>query len=131
MILLFVYLSDERKTASNRMEYLRRLSVTGSEDCVKNPIMIGCYSKVPRHAAKIKTSDGEAYAGGVKNMLVLGKEENIIVGAGDGTIELVQISEDLVASCAGNKTKKLLILPCIITVNHTIVSMFQKNSFLS
>ncbi|XP_076240954.1 cilia- and flagella-associated protein 52 [Calliopsis andreniformis] len=109
-----------------------RLNIAGSEDCIKHPIMVGCYAKIPQRATKIKTSDGEAYAGGVQNLLLLGKKEKIIVGAGDGTVELAEISKDLVESYVGNKTKKLLILPCIVThrkanVCATVTSMVPYN----
>lgn len=80
--------------------------------------MIGCYSKIPR-ATKGKTSgEGEAYAGGVRNLLLLRKEE-IIVGTGDGTVELAEISTDSLH--VRDRTKKLLVMPCIKTVNETIL----------
>lgn len=76
--------------------------------------MIGCYSKIPTHPKKSNTCDGQVYAGGVKNLLLLEKGK-LIVGAGDGTVELTEIRKE--STCAINKIKKPLIVPAIITVN--------------
>lgn len=39
---------------------------------------------------KMKAGEGDLYAGGVKTLLLL-KDERLIVGAGDGTVELIEI----------------------------------------
>ncbi|XP_053987938.1 cilia- and flagella-associated protein 52 isoform X2 [Hylaeus volcanicus] len=89
-----------------------RLNMSESNVESKYPIMIGCYSKISR-STKTKPSNGELYAGGVTNLLFLQKQE-MIVGTGNGTVELIEIPEEPVAP-VGIKTKKLLVVPCIIT----------------
>ncbi|KZC13749.1 WD repeat-containing protein 16 [Dufourea novaeangliae] len=111
-----------------------RLNATELHLC---PIMTGCYSKVPRATKTKRTREEGAvhvYAGGVKNLLLLRKEK-IIVGAGDGTIELIElITTD--ATPVRNGSRKLLVLPCIIThrtgnVCGTVTSMIKyKDDFI-
>lgn len=80
--------------------------------------MVGCYSKIPRHTSKANSNGGEVYAGGVKNLLLLPKKK-IVVGAGDGTVELIEIKENSGFVKNGAK-KNSLIIPCIITVSATM-----------
>ncbi|XP_018350730.1 PREDICTED: cilia- and flagella-associated protein 52 isoform X2 [Trachymyrmex septentrionalis] len=54
------------------------------------PVMIGCYSKITRDPRKMKMGEGDLYAGGVRSLLIL-KDGKLVVGTGDGTIELIQI----------------------------------------
>lgn len=83
---------------------------------VQTPIMIGCYSKIPTNLKRLKTGEGDLYVGGVKNLLLLSNGQ-LIVGAGDGTIELTEI----VNIETGNSTKiKLPTVPRIrvVSCNH-------------
>lgn len=57
---------------------------------VRLPVMIGCYSKITRNPRKMKMGEGDLYAGGVRSLLLL-KDGKLVVGTGDGTIELIQI----------------------------------------
>ncbi|XP_033214213.1 cilia- and flagella-associated protein 52 isoform X2 [Belonocnema kinseyi] len=57
---------------------------------VQSPIMIGCYSKIPKDPRKMKTGMGDLYPGGVKTLLLL-DDEKILVGSGGGNIELIKI----------------------------------------
>ncbi|XP_012271661.1 cilia- and flagella-associated protein 52 [Orussus abietinus] len=54
------------------------------------PIMVGCYSKIPKDPKKRKTGEGDLYGGGVTNLLLL-EDGRVVVGAGDGTVEIVKI----------------------------------------
>ncbi|KAL0107174.1 hypothetical protein PUN28_015593 [Cardiocondyla obscurior] len=54
------------------------------------PVLIGCYSKITRNSRKMKMGEGDLYAGGVKSLLLL-KDGKLVIGTGDGTIELIQI----------------------------------------
>ncbi|XP_015588668.1 cilia- and flagella-associated protein 52 isoform X2 [Cephus cinctus] len=85
-----------------RLNYHRDLAHT---EPVRNPIMIGCYSKIPKDLKKMKAGEGELYAGGVRVVLLL-KDGRIIVGAGDGTVDLVEIIENDI-----NVTNKSVKLP--------------------
>ncbi|XP_017767135.1 PREDICTED: cilia- and flagella-associated protein 52 [Eufriesea mexicana] len=89
-----------------------RLNIAKSKEANKYPVMIGCYSKIPTHPKKSNACDGQVYAGGVKNLLLLEKGK-LIVGAGDGTVELTEITKESI--CTINKTKKPFIVPAIIT----------------
>lgn len=95
------------------------------DESIAYPIMIGCYSKIPHATTNSKKTriTGAVYAGGVKNLLLLENGE-IIVGAGDGTVESIEIVKSDAAAAAAfvkNGYEKLLVLPCIITVmNETI-----------
>lgn len=75
--------------------------------------MIGCYSKIPTQKRKTNSQNGEIYAGGVKNLLLLEKEK-LIVGAGDGTVELIEIIKE---SKLTAKITKALVIPAIMTVS--------------
>nr|XP_033335885.1 cilia- and flagella-associated protein 52 [Megalopta genalis] len=81
-----------------------------------NPVMIGCYSKIPRAGTKPKTC-GMVYAGGVKSLLLL-RNEQLIVGAGDGTVELIEITKGDATPVKNGSTREKLfchVLPCIVT----------------
>ncbi|XP_071650715.1 cilia- and flagella-associated protein 52 [Temnothorax longispinosus] len=70
-----------------------RLNLRGDLQCgepARLPVMIGCYSKITRDPRKMKTGEGDLYAGGVRSLLLL-KGGKLVVGTGDGTIELIQI----------------------------------------
>ncbi|KAG5329830.1 CFA52 protein, partial [Acromyrmex charruanus] len=54
------------------------------------PVLISCYSKITRDPRKMKMGEGDLYAGGVRSLLLL-KDGKLVVGTGDGTIELIQI----------------------------------------
>ncbi|KAG7210883.1 hypothetical protein KM043_012364 [Ampulex compressa] len=73
-------------------------------------VMIGCYSKVSR-PKRAKTAEvGLLYSGGVKSLLLL-EAGRAVVGAGDGTVELVEIPS---ASAGTSKTSILPTTPRII-----------------
>ncbi|XP_039306086.1 cilia- and flagella-associated protein 52 [Solenopsis invicta] len=70
-----------------------RLNLRDDLQCgepMRLPVMIGCYSKITRDPRKMKVGEGDLYAGGVRCLLLL-KDEKLVVGTGDGTIELIQI----------------------------------------
>ncbi|KOC68786.1 WD repeat-containing protein 16 [Habropoda laboriosa] len=101
------------------------------ESVAKHPVMIGCYSK--------KTKNGEVYAGGVRNLLLSerdNKQHLVVVGAGDGTVELIEIRNESSTLVVASKTNNLLIIPAIITrrtanVCATVTSMnWYKNDFI-
>lgn len=56
----------------------------------RTPVMIGCYSKITRDPRKMRTGEGDLYAGGVSSLLLL-KDGKLVVGTGDGIIELIEI----------------------------------------
>ncbi|KAL6443642.1 hypothetical protein ACFW04_001630 [Cataglyphis niger] len=60
------------------------------ESPARSPVMIDCYSKITRDKRKMKTGEGDLYAGGVRSLLLL-KDGKLLVGTGDGTVELIQI----------------------------------------
>lgn len=70
------------------------------------PVMVGCYSKIPDDPKKLKTGVGNLYSGGVTQLILL-PNKKIIVGTGNGTIELIEI----VSIPAGAMTKQLVKLP--------------------
>lgn len=80
---------------------------------VQSPIMVGCYSKIPKDPRKMKTGMGDLYLGGVKTLLLL-NDERILVGSGGGNIELIKIVDIPVHF---NKGVKLPSTPQIQTVN--------------
>ncbi|XP_043524972.1 cilia- and flagella-associated protein 52 [Frieseomelitta varia] len=114
-----------------------RLNIDESEEGSKYPVMIGCYSKIPtRRRTRVAKTNGpnvEVYAGGVKNLLLLEKDK-LIVGTGDGTVELIEITKD--ARLNVNKMNKSLTIPAIITyrtanVCAMVTSLIRyKNNFI-
>ncbi|CAD6241390.1 GSCOCG00002716001-RA-CDS [Cotesia congregata] len=100
-----------------------------------SPVMVGCYSKIPEDPKKLKTGVGNLYSGGVTQLILL-PNKKIIVGTGNGTIELIEI----VPIPAGAMAKQLVKLPCtpqIRTLKKTTVrgavtsiTWYEKNSFL-
>ncbi|XP_028046333.1 cilia- and flagella-associated protein 52 isoform X2 [Monomorium pharaonis] len=70
-----------------------RLNLSNDLQCgesLRLPVLIGCYSKITRDPRKMKMGEGDLYAGGVRCLLLL-KDEKLVVGTGDGTVELIQI----------------------------------------
>ena len=59
---------------------------------VQPPVMIGCYSKISKDAKNRKLGVGDLYSGGVNNLLLY-SHDRILVGTGDGTLELITIVE--------------------------------------
>ncbi|XP_034936102.1 cilia- and flagella-associated protein 52 [Chelonus insularis] len=57
---------------------------------VKPPVLVGCYSKIPSDIKKLKTGVGDLYAAGVTALYLIQKKK-LIVGTGDGTLELTEI----------------------------------------
>lgn len=52
------------------------------------PVLIGCYGR--HNAKKPYGKDCEKYSNGVRQLLFLRKEKEILIGAGDGLVELVE-----------------------------------------
>lgn len=53
----------------------------------KPPILLGCYAR--HNSKKPAGKDCEKYLNGVRDLLIL-DDRHLIIGAGDGTIELVE-----------------------------------------
>ncbi|KMQ94070.1 wd repeat-containing protein 16 [Lasius niger] len=66
-----------------------RLNLRDDLECgdspARSPVMIGCYSKITRDLRKMKTGEGDLYAGGVTSLLLL-KDGKLLVAWNDGTI---------------------------------------------
>ncbi|XP_015518674.1 cilia- and flagella-associated protein 52 [Neodiprion lecontei] len=93
---------------------------------VKTPVMVGCYSKVPKNIKKTNT-EAILYAGGITGLTLLGNER-LVVGAGDGTVELVKILESEPVPNFGEAKLKLPTTAQILTlaktnVKNTVTSM--------
>lgn len=84
--------------------FFRRLNLDGEP--ARAPVMIGCYSKITRNLKRMKSGEGDLYAGGIKCLLLL-KDEKLVVGAGDGTVEMIEI----VNKNGRVKTSKLSMYP--------------------
>lgn len=84
---------------------------------VQPPVMVGCYSKVSKDAKNRKLGVGDLYSGGVNNLLLY-KNGRIIVGTGDGTLELVTIVDVTVKA---DKRVKSPSTPQIKTVRVAIL----------
>lgn len=52
------------------------------------PVLNGCYGR--HNAKKAYGKDCEKYSNGVRELLFLRKEKEILIGAGDGLVELVE-----------------------------------------
>ncbi|KAK2579213.1 hypothetical protein KPH14_008184 [Odynerus spinipes] len=98
------------------------------------PVMVGCYSKMYKGNRKVNQAKGEVecYAGGVEKLLLL-ECEKMIVGAGDGAVELIEIAD---IDFSKSKAAKLPSTPQIIThlaenVCSTVTSMvLYKHDFV-
>ncbi|XP_029176006.1 cilia- and flagella-associated protein 52 [Nylanderia fulva] len=70
-----------------------RLNLRDDLECdspARSPVMIGCYSKITRDLRKMKMGEGDLYSGGVTSLVLL-KGGKLLIGTGDGTVELIQI----------------------------------------
>jgi hypothetical protein len=83
-------------------------------ELTRPPVMIGCYSKITRDLKKMKVDEGDLYAGGGKCLLLL-KDGKLMVGAGDGTVELIEIISKKTSRT--QKPSKLPNTPQIFTVS--------------
>ncbi|XP_043280984.1 cilia- and flagella-associated protein 52 [Venturia canescens] len=72
-----------------RLNYYHNLDIM---EPVQSPIMVGCYSKIPKEPKKLKDGEGQLYSGGVTSLLLL-DDDKLVVGAGDGSVESVEIVE--------------------------------------
>lgn len=54
----------------------------------KSPVLIGCYGK--HNPKKAFGKDCENYLNGVRDLLFVSNEKQLLVGAGDGIIELIE-----------------------------------------
>lgn len=52
------------------------------------PVLVGCYSKIPADIKSMKK--GDLFCSGVTSLMWLAKKK-LVVGTGDGTIEIVSI----------------------------------------
>ncbi|XP_020710448.2 cilia- and flagella-associated protein 52 [Athalia rosae] len=86
---------------------------------VRSPVMVGCYSKVPKNLKKLHT-EAFLYGGGVTSLALL-NDGRLIVGAGDGSLELVKILENEPVSNFGEAKLKLPTTPQIVTLAKTDV----------
>jgi len=84
------------------------------------PVLIGCYSKITRDPRKMKMGEGDLYAGGVRNLLLL-KDGKLVIGTGDGTVELVQIIS--IKESRTHKPSKFPNTPQIFTVSRFTANM--------
>lgn len=96
-------------------------------------VLIGCYSKITRDPRKMKMGEGDLYAGGVRCLLLL-KDGKLVVGTGDGTVELIQIIN--IKESRTHKPSKFPNTPQILThltenVCSAVTSMvLHKNEFV-
>lgn len=86
---------------------------TRNMEPIQPPIMVGCYSKMSKDSRKAKDGTGDLYSGGVTRLVLLDNEK-LLVGAGDGTVELIDIV-DVPFNFSG-KSVKLPSTPQIRTV---------------
>ncbi|KAF7402973.1 hypothetical protein HZH66_005240 [Vespula vulgaris] len=111
-----------------------RLNYRSEDEEQAESVMIGCYSKMYKGSKRVNQAKGEVecYAGGVEKLLLL-KDERMIVGAGDGTVELIEIMD---IDFSKTKFAKLPSTPQIKThlvenVCGTVTSMLlYKNDFV-
>lgn len=52
------------------------------------PVLLGCFGR--HNPKKPAGKDCEKYGNGVRDLLILSKQKQLVIGAGDGTIELVE-----------------------------------------
>lgn len=67
---------------------------------------------------RMKAGEGDLYAGGIKTLLLL-KDERLVVGAGDGTVELIEIMNRNNQTRTKPSSTKLPNTPQIFTVSRT------------
>lgn len=97
-------------------------------DPVVKPVLIGCFAKVPKKINPKHPFDAERYSLGVGVILLL-DDDSIIIGAGDGTVDMVQerdINPDkLVQKGHGkliNPSLPMLIAVKSVSVTSTVTS---------
>lgn len=69
-----------------------KVKINASNDPLKymevNPVLIECYARY--NPKKSFGKDCEKYMNGVRDLDILDKEKQLIIGSGDGTVELVE-----------------------------------------
>lgn len=75
----------------------------------------------------MKMGEGDLYAGGVRSLLLL-KDEKLLVGAGDGTVELIQIISK--KESRTHKPSKFPNTPQILTVNLLFVNFYRREIYI-
>lgn len=114
----------------NNLFFFRRLNLRDDLECgdspARSPVMIGCYSKITRDLRKMKTGEGDLYAGGVTSLLLL-KDGKLLVGTGDGTVELIQIINR--KESRTHKPSKFPNTPQILTVNLLFIHLYGREIY--
>lgn len=59
-----------------------------SGDFCKAPVLVGCYGR--HNPKKAPGKDCESYMNGVRDLVLVNNEKQLLIGAGDGCIELVE-----------------------------------------
>lgn len=75
----------------------------------------------------MKTGEGDLYAGGVRSLLLL-KDGKLLVGTGDGTVELIQIISK--KESRTQKPSKFPNTPQILTVNLFFVNFCRREIYI-
>lgn len=108
----------------------RRLNLRNDLECgdspARSPVMIGCYSKITRDLRKMKMGEGDLYSGGVTSLLLL-KDGKLLVGTGDGTVEMIQIINR--KESRTHKPSKFPNTPQILTVSLLFINLFRKGIY--
>lgn len=74
----------------------------------------------------MKTGEGDLYAGGVTSLLLL-KDGKLLVGTGDGTVELIQIINR--KESRTHKPSKFPNTPQILTVNLLFIHLYEREIY--
>lgn len=65
-----------------------KLRLSCSQNEFNKPTLVGCYGR--HNSKKSPGKDCEKYMNGVRDLIYLNDERQLLIGAGDGTIELVE-----------------------------------------
>lgn len=65
-----------------------KMRINGRSNEFNKPTLIGCYGR--HNPKKPLGKDCEKYMNGVRDLIFVNNERNLLIGAGDGTIELVE-----------------------------------------
>ncbi|XP_046686976.1 LOW QUALITY PROTEIN: cilia- and flagella-associated protein 52-like, partial [Homalodisca vitripennis] len=86
-------------------------------DPIVKPVLIGCFAKFPKKISSKQPLEAERYSQGVGAILLL-DDDSIIVGAGDGTVDMVRERDVSPDSLIQKRTGKLInpSLPMLIMI---------------
>lgn len=103
-----------------------KIKLNCSKEFDKSPVLVGCYGR--HNPKKAFGKDCENYLNGIRDLILVCDEKQLLIGAGDGTIELVEERDVKIKEYPSPTWPKFKAV--VISVELNALICIQMNSFL-